>query len=311
MSTAKEDLKANRKEFIEKAAALKLPSDVKVGALLIHGLTGMPNEMVPIERVLNELGCTVSVPMLAGHGAGQKELLASRWKDWLATTREALNELCKTCDVVVVGGLSMGGLLPVLLAVENPKVKGIVSMSPTIKYDSTSSSNPFKVLLPIVDLLPFLGNICYWTENPPFGLKDERLQRIIMKQLEDCKKAAKTKGPKDHSANDFNPEQFRTYAGSIRELQRLIKVIKKTAPQVQCPALIMQSVEDTITTKWNAEELQRWLGSTDKKIVYLEGCDHVLTMDLKKEEVAYYFAEFICKVANEVKTTTKQPVAVA
>jgi hypothetical protein len=53
------------------------------------------------------------------------------------------------------------------------------------------------------------------------------------------------------------------------------------------------------TTKWNAEELQRWLGSQDKKIVYLEGCDHVLPMDLKKEEVAYYYAEFVCKIAAE------------
>src|ERR1700722_13807571 len=143
-TSLKEDFRSNRKEFIDKTATLKLPTGIKMGALLIHGLTGMPNEMKPIERVLEELGCTVSVPMLAGHGAGQKELLATGWKDWLQTTREALNELSKTCDAIVVGGLSMGGLLPILLANENPKVKGIVSLSPTIKYDSTNSSNPFK-----------------------------------------------------------------------------------------------------------------------------------------------------------------------
>jgi esterase/lipase len=61
----------------------------------------------------------------------------------------------------------------------------------------------------------------------------------------------------------------------------------------------MQSLEDTITTKWNAQELHSWLGSADKQIIYLEGCDHVLPMDLKKEEVAYRYAEFVCKIADK------------
>lgn len=297
-TSLKEDFRTNRKAFIEKTATLKLPTGIKMGALLIHGLTGMPNEMKPIERVLTELGCTVSVPMLAGHGAGQKELLATGWPDWLQTAREALNELCKTCDTVVVGGLSMGGLLPILLANENPKVKGIVALSPTIKYDSTNSSNPFRVLLPLLDLVPFMGKYFYWTEEPPFGLKDERLQRQIMKQLEAVKASYKRVGAADHSSQDFNPEQFRTYAGSLREIQKLVKVIEKqAAPKVKCPALIIQSTEDTITTKWNAETLYSWLGCEDKQIKFLDGCDHVLTMDLKKEEVAYYYAEFVCKIA--------------
>src|ERR1700721_1265704 len=190
-TTPKEEIRANRKEFIEKTAALKLPADIKMGALLIHGLTGMPNEMKPIERVLDELGCKVSVPMLAGHGAGQKELLATGWPDWLESCRKALAELSETCDVVIVGGLSMGGLLPILLALENAKVKGIVALSPTIKYDSANSSNPFQVLLPLLDFFPILGKYFYWTEEPPFGLKDERLQRQIMKQLEALKTSYK------------------------------------------------------------------------------------------------------------------------
>ena len=293
----KEEIRANRKEFIDKTAALKLPGGAKVGALLLHGLTGMPNEMRPIERVLQELGCEVRVPMLAGHGAGQKELLATGWKDWLESTRQALNELSNACDLVVAGGLSMGGLLPVSLAVENPKVKGIVSMSPTIKYNGKNSASIFQIFLPFVDFIPLLGTHCYWAETPPFGLKDERLQRQIINQLEALKNSYDRVGSKDHSGHEFNPEQYRTYAGSVRQLQKYIQVVKKQAPKVTCPALIIQSVEDTITTKWNAEALQSWLGSADKRIIFLEGCDHVLPMDLKKEEVAYYFAEFVCKIA--------------
>ena len=232
-------------------------------------------------------------------------------RTWLQSTREALNELCKTCDSVVVGGLSMGGLLPVSLAIENPKVRGIVALSPTIKYDSKNSSNPFKVLLPLLDLLPFCGKYFYWTEGPPFGLKDERLQRIITKQLEALKNSYTRVGSSDTSTHDFNPEQFRTYAGSLRQIQKLVQVVEKQAPRVQCPALIMQSMEDTITTKWNAEELYRWLGCEDKRIIFLEGCDHVLTMDLKKEEVAYYYAEFVCKVAAQSAAASMPQLVIA
>ena len=183
-------------------------------------------------------------------------------------------------------------------------------MSPTIKYDSKNSSNPFQALLPLLDLFPFLGNIFYWTEQPPFGLKDERLQRIIMKQLEALKTSYGRVG-NDNASQDFNPEQFRTYAGSLRQIQKLVGVIEKQAPKTTCPVLIMQSVEDTITTKVNAEQLYSWLGSTDKQIKYLEGCDHVLTMDLKKEEVAYYYAEFVCKIAAIAVAAQReaQPVA--
>jgi carboxylesterase len=297
---SKESITANRKEFIQKTSQLKLPANIKVGTLLVHGLTGMPNEMRPIERVLEGLGCEVRVPMLAGHGAGQKELLATGWPDWLQSAREALNKLSESCDVVVAGGLSLGGLLPISLAIENPKIKGIVALSPTIKYDSQNSSSPLQKLLPLIDLFPFLGSWFYWTEEPPFGLKDERLQRQIMKQLEAVKQSYARTGDKDYAAShDFNPEQFRTYAGSLRQIQRYVKVIEKQAARVTCPTLIVQSLEDTITTRWNAETLYKWLGCADKRIIFLEGCDHVLTMDLKKEEVAYYFAEFVCKIANQ------------
>lgn len=285
---------SNRKEFTEKLKTLSLPPEVKVGALLIHGLTGMPNEMRAIEKALKRIGCDVEVPMLPGHGASHKELLNTGWRDWVDGARQALNQLSDRCEQVYVGGLSMGALMPVLLAVENPKVCGIVSMSPTIKYDSKNSSNPLQVLIPIVDLFPFLGRICYWTEEPPYGLKDERLVRMITKELEAAKNS--TGGGADA---DSGFSQFRTYAGSLRQLQFLVAQVKKQAPQVKCPVLIMHSVEDTIMTVANPKIFYSWLtGCNDKQIIYIEGCDHVLPADLKKEEVAYNSAVFICRVAE-------------
>ncbi len=278
-------------EFKRKSLALKLPHGVKVGVLLIHGLTGMPNEMKPIAQLMEQIGCTVDVPMLPGHGAGHEELLDTGWKDWLDGARQSLNRLSETCDQIVIGGLSMGGLFPVLLALENPKVSGIVSMSPTIRYDGPNSSWK-QVFLPLVDTWPaFWGRNFFWTEDPPFGLRDERLQRIILKQLESAKNGDKT---------DYG--QFRTYAGSLRQLHHLLKVVKNRAPEVKCPALIMHSTEDSVTGPYNPNTLYSWLsGTKDKSITWLEGCDHVLPLDLKKEEVAYHFATFTCRVVAPAK----------
>ncbi len=294
MSSSSHTRLSVKKEFNDKLKTVTLPQGVKIGALLLHGLTGMPNEMRSIKKALDSLGLDVECPMLAGHGATHKELLDTGWKDWLESARKALTELSGRCDQTYVGGLSMGGLMPVILAVENPKVCGIVSMSPTIKYDAKNSSNPFQVLIPIIDVFPYIGRITYWTEAPPYGLKDERLVKMITKELEAAKNS--TGGGAD-AGSGFS--QFRTYAGSLRQMQHLVKAVKKAAPQMTCPALIMHSKEDTITSVANAQILQSWLtGTNDKEIIYLEGCDHVLPADLKKEEVAYNFAAFIGRVAS-------------
>ncbi len=275
-------------EFKKAAKALKLPEGSRVGALLIHGLTGMPNEMKPLAQTLEQSGFTVEVPMLAGHGAGHEELLDTRWTDWLNTVRQSLNKLYQTCDKVIVGGLSMGGLLAVLIAAENAKVAGVIALSPTIRYDGRNASWK-QIFLPLCDLhYGFFGRNFFWTEDPPFGLRDERLQKIILKQLESAKNGDKT---------DYG--QFRTYAGSLRELHHLLKVVKKQAPEIKCPVLIMHSKEDSVTGPYNPETLYSWLtGTQDKSIIWLEGCDHVVTLDLKKEEVAFHCTKFALQVTT-------------
>jgi carboxylesterase len=143
-------------------------------------------------------------------------------------------------------------------------------------------------------LLPFIGRTYYWIEKPPYGLKDERFQKLITKQIEESERGGGT-----------NSGTFRTYAKSFRQLQHLVALLRKTAHKVQCPALIMHSKEDSWTTPWNAEELWKWLGSTDKEIHWLTGCDHVMTIDLKKREVAERLGQFAAKVSwlhgNETK----------
>jgi carboxylesterase len=254
----------------------------KVGILLLHGLTGMPSEMRPLEKALLKQGFQVKTPLLPGHGADHHALLASTWQDWLKGAQVALMELKTECDKTFVCGLSMGSLLATALAAEpNNDVSGLIMISTTLFYDG--SSTPItRYLLPLADWFPFLGNLCSWKERPPYGLKDERLQRIITKAIEDAKKG---------EGNNFG--LFETHVGALRQLKRLANKIHVQAPAVTCPSLIIHSMEDTIATAKNAFEIYNLLGSLHKSIFLLQGGDHVLTVDLCKEQVIQAVGQFI------------------
>jgi carboxylesterase len=250
--------------------------------------------MRPLERHMKALGCEVSVPLLPGHGATHRELLATTWKDWRAGGRRALDDLAARSDTLVVAGLSMGALLAVLLAAEDSRIAGIALLSPTLCYDGPSIPRT-RHLLPLAHVFPFLGRFLYWTETPPYGLKDQRLQRRITRSVEAAKRG---------ETNQFG--LFRTYVGAIRQLNLMIREVRSKAASARCPALVLHSVEDTVTSVRNAEEIHGLLGARDKSIRWLSGCDHVITLDLRKREVARHVGEFATRVA----ATTRPALAV-
>jgi carboxylesterase len=271
------------------AADFELPLAAKpatTGVLLLHGLTGMPSEMRPIGRALKRLGCMVEAPLLPGHGATHRELLATRWIDWLEGARRAADGLAARCDTLVVAGLSMGALLATLLAADDPRIGGIALLSPTLRYDGSSIPRT-KWLLPFAQVLPFVGRTLYWSERPPYGLRDERLQRLVTRAIEAARRGEST---------EYG--LFRTYLGSIRELNRMIREVRRRAGAVRCPALVLQSVEDTIASVRNATEICDRIGSTEKSIHWLRDCDHVITLDLRKHEVARVVSDFTMRVAR-------------
>jgi carboxylesterase len=265
------------------------PNSVKsaIGVLLLHGLTGSPSEMKPVAQALKAQGYQVVVPVLAGHGGHHQELLASTWMDWLDSARQALLQLREECEQVFVAGLSMSTLLAVNLAAELP-VDGIILCSTTYGH-LHKNMHPLQILLPLGGKIPFLHGRCYWTERPPYGLKDERLQRIITRAIQAAKKG-----------QTANFGLFRTYVGSLEQVNRLVKKTKTIASQAKCPVLIIHSLEDTIAPIENATALYADLGSTDKQLKFIRGCDHVMTVDLKKQYVAECFVDFVARVAHKM-----------
>ena len=104
----------------------------RTGVLLMHGLCGTPTEMRFVANGLARAGFTVYCPQLAGHGGSEADIKESTWQDWYASAEEALARLRKECDVVIVGGLSTGAVLALLLAARHPEdVHGTALLAPT------------------------------------------------------------------------------------------------------------------------------------------------------------------------------------
>lgn len=89
----------------------------RVGCLCLHGFSAAPTEISWLgEHLHRTSGMTVYVPRLAGHGVDAEHMRRMRWQDWYLSARDGYELLRNQCDVVFVAGISMGGLLALMLA---------------------------------------------------------------------------------------------------------------------------------------------------------------------------------------------------
>ncbi len=261
----------------------------KIGMLLIHGLTGTPTEMSPIERFLKKRGVQVEVPLLAGHAATNEELLATTWEDWAESARKSLKKLAAECDQVFISGMCMGAMLSMVLASEEEKVKGIIPISMDAGYPA-KGSNTFGFLLPLAFSFPMsIQKKLYWVERPPYGIKDPKLQEEITFAMEQ----SKARESKEHGT-------FRTYVASFYQLAKLRKKAFQVAPNLKCAALVLHSAEDTLMDPKNAKIIFDAIGSERKNLCYLYGCDHVMTVDLRRKDVAAMIYGFVAMIAETI-----------
>ncbi len=60
----------------------------RIGCLVTHGFTGAPKEMRWMGEYLNRQGYTVCGIRLAGHATRLKDMVRSRWQDWLLSVED-------------------------------------------------------------------------------------------------------------------------------------------------------------------------------------------------------------------------------
>ncbi len=267
--------------------------------LLIHGLTGTPVEMQAIGRGLAAEGFSVYGMQLAGHCGSEEDLLRTGWKDWYASVENAWRDVSSRHTDVFVAGLSMGALMSMHLAAQYPgRIRGIGLYSTTLIYDGWAIPK-LAFLLPLFLYTP-IGKRYRFIENHPYGIKNERLRQVIH--------AAMVSGRSDEAGN------LGMLGESLRELRKLIRIVKREMPAIQTPALVLQARDDDVTSPRNAKYLKRHLGGRTR-VEYLDDCYHMITIDQQRDEVIRLSAEFfrtcLLPARKETASARTDPALVA
>ncbi|RON09451.1 alpha/beta hydrolase [Pseudomonas brassicacearum] len=250
----------------------------EVAVLLIHGLTGTPTELRRVAIGLAKSGCTVYVPTLAGHCGDNADLQATGWQDWYEGVRKTFVGIRQRHEQVFVGGLSMGAVMSMYVASEHPgQVAGLLMYSTTLRYDGWNI-HKLAFLTPLLMKIPFGVNICSFEESPPYGIKNERLRAIVERQMKE--------------GESSNAGLLTMEGVTVRELHRMNAVVKKRMPSIKTPALVLHSIEDDITSRWNADYVERHLGGPVTKVM-LDNCYHMITVDLEYRRVVELSADFV------------------
>ena len=228
-----------------------------VGVLMVHGYPGSPPEMRLVGDYLHERGCTVSGPLLPGHGTTAADLNEVRWSDWTAHLVQALNELRPQCQKVFLAGLSGGGVKTLFLAATQPDLAGVITYSAAIY--------PSNWLLNLVPIAKYLIK--------QFPLREEHLTNP------------------DAISRIWTYNTYPTFGA--HEMLKLIREVRRLLPQVTCPLLIMHSTLDRDVRIKSAYAIRERTASQDKELLLLNNSGHAITIDSEWELVAQRTYEFI------------------
>ena len=212
------------------------------GILLVHGFTGSVSHMRPLGDALAEKGYTVMGINLPGHAITEKEMEASGWQQWLQAVKEAVLKLREHCEIITVGGLSMGGVLALLIA-EQMKIQGCVAISAPMATQNK--------LMPLASLLAQVYPRISWGPQP------ERLDALN----------------KDY---DYGYSGFPTRKAT--DLNHLIHLARRNLFNISCPILAVQSADDETIWAGSADCILSGVESERKQKLWLHDVPHVCTI---------------------------------
>lgn len=274
------------------SSASKSVKSGRVGVLLIHGLCGSPSEIRYVANGLTRNGYTVLCPELAGHGGSEEDLVATTWHDWYESAKAGLETLSKTCETVIVGGLSTGAVLSLMLAARNPdKVDAVALYSPTLWLSGRQIPWYLRVLR-LIDSKWF-ANQFRFPVPIHVGIKDKRIRDFIANAL---------------AAGGEKIGHASTPGGPVLERRRLAKAVMKDLGAITKPVLIMHAREDDYAGLDNAAYLQRELGGP-VDLVVLDDSYHMVTVDRQRHVVLDRTADFISRTVAALTGSAGQKPA--
>ncbi|MFJ7827183.1 alpha/beta hydrolase [Psychrobacillus sp. NPDC096623] len=208
---------------------------MKTGVLGIHGFTGGPYEIQPFMDYLQaHTDWQIVVPTLPGHGE-TLELKNVSAESWMMAAEQALRQLQKEVDRIIIVGFSMGGIIAMYLANRYP-IHKLVLLSAAAKY-----IYPAQLLQDIKDMIK---------DTVTGKLEENTLYKRYSEKLKD------------------------TPFPATLEFMRLVRIVQPYYGQITVPVYIVQGKKDGIVPYATAQFIYDKIGSLKKEIVYSESGKH-------------------------------------
>ena len=245
----------------------------RTGVLLIHGFTGTPKEMRWMGEYLNQQGLTCLGIRLTGHATDIEDMRRSHWTDWAASVEDGIQLLSGSVDRIYLVGLSMGGVLSLLMSTKFAEhVAGVVAMSTPYALPRDPRNYPIwfiKLYGRFFKYAPKSGEVpgTSWFDKDAFT---------------------------SHVSYQNNP------VSSIAELKTLLYEMQAVLPEIRKPVMLIHSKDDTYVLPENMERIYaRLINASDKTKLYVTGSGHVVTRDAARHQVFEASLNFIRYVESQ------------
>ena len=241
----------------EAGAAVAGFASGSVGALCLHGLSATPWEVRPIAEALARRGVRCVGPVQPGHGDTKERLAASNQEEWVDAASAQLASLRERHDRVVLVGVSMGGLVSLLLASRTP-VTAVVTVGVPLRLKAP----PRWLVRGIAAVWPYLAKR---------GGSDIR----------------------EPAARARHPSLAVMPVRSVAELMRLQERVREALVGVRAPLFVAHGALDRTADPADAREIHDGVGSTEKRLRVYARSGHIATVDYDGPQLASDAAEFV------------------
>ncbi len=241
--------------------AIRIDGTRPDAVLLLHGLTGVPNELHVLGDRIARDGYAVLIPLLPGRGTVARDMDRFSWEDWMGAAVRAYDDLAGTHERVVIGGLSAGATMALDLALRR-QAEALLLYAPALGIANR-----------LAYLTPYLWRLVRRWPSPSGGLLDPAAPAAV---------------------STYDPVPLRAVAELVRGMRR----VRPRLGRITAPALVIHSAADRYVPAANACALARRLGGP-VELVILGGSGHAITADAERDAVSDRTRAFLRRIVGD------------
>lgn len=230
-----------------------------IGCLLLHGFSAAPPEISWLgDHLHRSLEMTTYTPRLTGHGTQPEDMRRMRWEDWYMSARDGYELLANQCDQVFVAGVSMGGLLTLLLAAaQDVNISGAALLATPSYYYSKAVAN--------ARWLKYLLSMNHMPDRTylPQIIREEQYRR------------------EEHVIG--RTHYTRWSLAAVEQLHQLTQTARTHFYQVRDPLLLIYAARDKAVPLECMDDIAHHVSSSSIEKHILHHSGHIITQDVERD----------------------------